>query len=298
MTPGSMPAITAVGWSAIGQCLLGGSAFVGGGWAVFTYRKARRREAARWLQGIFNDFYTNPNLIAGRELIEYDYCERLETLLNLRVTARYVPLSQTEREDLRQLDLVLNHLEQLIYLEEEKHIAREDREVFFQYWFDLLGQPDKASLRRYLVKCGYEKCSRLLDIDPTEYVAFYGTLMNEFDSLDELHAREQLRLAGPCTIEGRLFDMGEWPSLTLGDGTVKGELFEVLDREVFRKLDPFERYDPTQRDQSGYLRRCVRLVEPAVDAWLYVANEAVTSQQLIQSGSWYDHMGVQIGTWR
>jgi gamma-glutamylcyclotransferase (GGCT)/AIG2-like uncharacterized protein YtfP len=289
---------TAADSSALGQCLLGGAAFVGGGWAVFTYRKTRRREAARWLQGVFSDFYTNPSLIAGRELIEYDYCERLETLLNLRVTARHVPLSQTEREDLRQLDLVLNHLEQVIYLEEEKHIARHDREVFFQYWFDLLRQPDKASLRRYLVTCGYEKCSRMLEIGPTEYVAFYGTLMSAFDSLDELDAREQLRLVGPCTIEGHLFNMGEWPSLTLGDGTVKGELFEILDHTVFGKLDPFERYDPAQRDQSGYQRRCVRLAEPAVDAWLYVANEAVTPQQLIQSGSWYDHVGVQAGTWR
>ena len=73
---------------------------------------------------------------------------------------------------------------------------------------------------------------------PAEHLVFYGTLMSAFDTLDELGVREQLRLVGACTLAGRLYDMGEWPSLALGGGIVHGELFEVLDAGVFGTSTP------------------------------------------------------------
>ena len=118
------------------------------------------------------------------------------------------------------------------------------------------------------------------------YVAFYGTLMSGFDSLRRLGAHRHVRLLGPCRIPGRLFDVGEWPTLVLADGVVHGELFEVLDEAVFAKLDPFEAYDPGDREGSSYLRVRVRLLEPAVDAWVYVCNEPVIPGPPIPSGSW------------
>ena len=121
----------------------------------------------------------------------------------------------------------------------------------------------------------------------TVHIAFYGTLMSGFDQLDELDARRQLRLLGPCRIAGVLFDMGEWPSLVLGEGVVHGELFEVLDERVFAKLDPFEDYDPGDRRASSYLRTRVPLLEPELEAWLYVATDPIPSARPIASGSWY-----------
>ncbi|HMD52397.1 MAG TPA: gamma-glutamylcyclotransferase family protein, partial [Solirubrobacteraceae bacterium] len=87
--------------------------------------------------------------------------------------------------------------------------------------------------------------------------------------------------------EGRLFDMGEWPTLVLGGGIVHGELFEVLDVAVFAKLDPFEECDPADPGRSRYTRERVALVEPETEAWVYVANEPVPHDALIESGSWY-----------
>ena len=123
---------------------------------------------------------------------------------------------------------------------------------------------------------------------PAEHLVFYGTLMSAFDTLDELGVREQLRLVGACTLAGRLYDMGEWPSLALGGGIVHGELFEVLDAGVFGTLDPFEECYPADPVRSRYRREIVAVLEPVVRAWVYVANEPVPPSGLIPSGSWYE----------
>ena len=120
-----------------------------------------------------------------------------------------------------------------------------------------------------------------------EQIVFYGTLMSAFDHLDRLAVREQLRLLGPCRLNGRLFDMGEWPALALGGGIVHGELFEVLDESIFGTLDPFEECYPDDPSTSRYTRERVALLEPTTSAWVYVANEPLTSARPIASGSWH-----------
>lgn len=121
-----------------------------------------------------------------------------------------------------------------------------------------------------------------------ELVAFYGTLMSGFEWQERLGVGAQLRLVGPCRIPGVLFDLGEWPTLVEREGVVEGELFEVLDARIFAELDPFEDYDPRDPDASRYLRVSRRLIEPDVEAWVYVANEPVDPAREIPSGSWYE----------
>jgi gamma-glutamylcyclotransferase (GGCT)/AIG2-like uncharacterized protein YtfP len=67
---------------------------------------------------------------------------------------------------------------------------------------------------------------------------------------------------------------------------VQAELFEVVDREVFRIMDRHERYDPTDVQGSLYVRRAVRLVQPDVDAWTYVYNREVGDAPEIPGGDW------------
>ena len=47
---------------------------------------------------------------------------------------------------------------------------------------------------------------------------------------------------GYCTIQGLLYDLGEYPGLKPGEGSVIGELFEVRALSVFHQLDEYERY--------------------------------------------------------
>ncbi len=122
-------------------------------------------------------------------------------------------------------------------------------------------------------------------------LALYGTLMSAFGTLEELGVRSRLRLLGPCSVAGRLYDLGEWPTLVLGGGIAHGELFEVLDESVFDTLDPFEEYDPRDRVRSSYLRLRAELLQPAGEAWVYVANHPVSSEHEIACGSWTQWLG-------
>jgi gamma-glutamylcyclotransferase (GGCT)/AIG2-like uncharacterized protein YtfP len=274
-------------WNAAGQVILAIGAVAAAAWAIFTYRKARRAEAAQWLHGLFRDFYKDEGMVAAREVLEYDFDEVVAGILELRVTDRQVPLADHERETLRQIDLVLNYFEQLLYLEHEGHLAPHDREVFFQYWFDLIKDPERAALRRYLAKCGYERCAAWTGAGQTEYVAFYGSLMNGYPTQDELGVRDELEYVGSCVLEGQLYSRGQFPCMAPGADHVEGELFTVRSVGVFRKLDPIEHYDPENRAKSIYRRRCVHLIEPSgYDAWTYVWNGPVDDLVPIPSGSW------------
>jgi gamma-glutamylcyclotransferase (GGCT)/AIG2-like uncharacterized protein YtfP len=71
---------------------------------------------------------------------------------------------------------------------------------------------------------------------------------------------------------------------------VHAELYEVIDREAFRLMDRHERYDPTDVEGSLYLRRAVRLLEPNVDAWVYVYNRDVGDAPEVAGGDWIDYL--------
>ncbi len=282
--------LNAQDWSALGQTLLGIGAIFGGLWAIYNFRRVRRQEAARWLQGVFKDFYLADTFKDVRELLEYNYPELAGPLLERRITDRHVPITADEMRLLQDLDTLFNYFEHVLYLEYEGQITRNDRQAVFEYWFDIMSDSDRASVRRYAARFGFERVAKALKANTPEYVAVYGSLRQGLGLPDRPEAGEALRDCGPCRIRGRLYDLGEYPGLRPGEDTVVGELFEVRDRRIFRELDEYEKYDAQDRAGSLYIRRSVRLAEPAVDAWVYFYNDEVSEQQRIDSGDWADHM--------
>lgn len=268
--------------------LLACGALAAAAWAAYTYRKTKRGEAARWMVEMFRQFYRDDAICKARELIEYDFAEVAGPILERRVLDRQVPLDAEEREKLRDLDLVLNFLEQLLYLQDEGHLLERDREVFFKYWFDLLSEPDRAALRRYMRNCGYERCSAFLGLEHSELLFVYGSLMEGHGGDQEQRLRDQMKFLGPCRLAGKLYSRGSFPAMVEGEdeGEVEGELFLVPEKRTFRKLDELEHYDPFRPEQSRYRRRCVRALVPAVDVWTYVWNEPVDALEWIEGGSW------------
>lgn len=83
-------------WSALGNVLLGVGAVTAGLWSLFNYRKNRRSEAARWLQGVFRDFYLDNRFERVRHVLEYDFDNTAGPLLERRVTDRHVSVSAEE----------------------------------------------------------------------------------------------------------------------------------------------------------------------------------------------------------
>lgn len=283
-------AVSASQWNAIGQMMLAVGAIVAAGWAAYTFREAKRAEAARWMVGLFRDFYGDATMSRARELIEYDFLNIAGPLLELRVLDREISLTPEERSQLRDLDLVLNFLEQLLYLEEEGHVLDRDRDVFFEYWFDQLSRPSHAALRRYLRNCGYEYCSRMLELPRDEHFVAYGSLLTGHGGSEEAEIRHRMKSIGPCHLRGELYSRGDFPALTPGADVIEGELFSVPDKSTFKMLDQIEHYDASDRDGSLYRRRSVRILDPPVDAWIYYWNGPTDTLERIENGSWSKHI--------
>ena len=75
---------------------------------------------------------------------------------------------------------------------------------------------------------------------------------------------EGARFVGAGRVRGTLLDLGPYPGLVAGRGTVHGEVYELHDREVLRTIDRAEGYNFERRARTvtladGQRRR----------AWLY-----------------------------
>lgn len=128
--------------------------------------------------------------------------------------------------------------------------------------------------------------------DGPELLAVYGSLRTGLASPHLTPVIDNgLRPVGPCTLEGQLYDLGEYPGLVAGDQAVVGELFEVLDPRTLVLLDGYERYDPADLSGSLFVRLLVRLRHPeATDAWVYLYNQPLVGAALVPGGDWVAHL--------
>lgn len=106
-----------------------------------------------------------------------------------------------------------------------------------------------------------------------ERLFVYGLLLRGMESNARMDP-ERCRFEGEATVSGRLYDLGPYPALRTGEpGTVRGELYEILDPALLCELDMYEGYHG--RDETcRYLRRLTRaeLGSGAVQAWVYEYN--------------------------
>ncbi|MBO6784775.1 MAG: gamma-glutamylcyclotransferase [Alphaproteobacteria bacterium] len=117
-------------------------------------------------------------------------------------------------------------------------------------------------------------------------VAFYGTLRRGERGFAELQLHERVRFLGSCRIAGVLCDLGAYPGLVEGNGSVVAELYDLHDTDLLGELDYYELYDPARPDTSEFIRRRVRLLEPGREAWVYFYNGPCARP--IASGDWLE----------
>jgi gamma-glutamylcyclotransferase (GGCT)/AIG2-like uncharacterized protein YtfP len=123
-----------------------------------------------------------------------------------------------------------------------------------------------------------------------QLVAFYGTLLSGLPPRPERpNLPGHLRLVSHCVIPGLLFDLGPCPGLRPGGGMVIGELWRTTSTDALHVLDAWEVYDPADELGSEYVRRQVRLLDPEVDAWVYVWNRSPDGLPRITDGDWRSH---------
>lgn len=129
----------------------------------------------------------------------------------------------------------------------------------------------------------------------TNFLFVYGTLMKGFQ--EDWQTKVGARLLGRGIINGKLYDLGEFPGAICAAGDsgeyVKGELYQVRDAALAtRILDQFEEFFPRQPHKSLF----VRIIAPVTledgrreNAWVYVYNQPVDESRLVPSGDYRDN---------
>lgn len=128
---------------------------------------------------------------------------------------------------------------------------------------------------------------RLIMVQQGDAFAVYGLLRAGESGFARFGLADAFAPLGPCRLPGQLYDLGDYPGLIEGKGSVIGELFEVRDPSVMPRVDAFEDYWPEDMDRSRYVRRKVRLIEPDREAWVYIWLKGLDDARLIESGDWF-----------
>jgi gamma-glutamylcyclotransferase (GGCT)/AIG2-like uncharacterized protein YtfP len=101
----------------------------------------------------------------------------------------------------------------------------------------------------------------------------------------------QMKLIGPATVRGRLYDLGEYPGLVLEQGAavVKGQLLQIPNQQILEQLDRYEAC-PLPDSPQGLFRRVKTTASEysgqASVCWVYVYNRDVTRVPLVECGCW------------
>ena len=140
--------------------------------------------------------------------------------------------------------------------------------------------------------------SRKLPFAENELLFVYGTLLS---GLSNHHHMQGARCLGPATMQGALFDLGDYPAMRLiGDstapmGTVLGELYQI-DASQWQRLDDLEEVDPASVENSMYLRVSADVTWLAADtpqalrAQVYVYNWSLEDRHPIEHGDFRRHV--------
>lgn len=121
-----------------------------------------------------------------------------------------------------------------------------------------------------------------------QYIAFYGTLLQDQHADAREHLKGKLIAHGKCLIPGNIYDMGRYPALKLSEPrkNVHGELYRIDDESPLVLLDAYEAHDNYDPSLPGFTRRLVELNFPQQTAWVYEYDGPVNSNQLITSEDW------------
>lgn len=125
--------------------------------------------------------------------------------------------------------------------------------------------------------------------------AFYGTLMPAYRRhMEDCSFGKSL---GACMFRGDMYSVtGMFPAVVHGEGVVHGELWQPAAWDYARAVENFdaiEGWRPDDPQWSHYRRERVRLLEPDIEAWVYVYNHPVAGMIKVEDGDWMTYRSTQ-----
>ena len=126
----------------------------------------------------------------------------------------------------------------------------------------------------------------------SRYLFVYGTLDPEHAPSEIAPTVAKLRRVGSASVQGVLYDLGEYPGAVLTGQPkrkIPGTVFRIPDDpEVLQQLDEYEGFAPSNRDGSLFVRK-VRPVKMAngqiLRCWVYTYNRPPGTARVISGRS-------------
>ena len=124
----------------------------------------------------------------------------------------------------------------------------------------------------------------------SELLFAYGTLQPGLVPVAMERVCRRLRVVGPATMAGRLYDLGHYPGAIVGgEGLIYGQIVEVDCEQTWQALDRYEGCPP-EGEGEGLFRR-VRAVATladgeALECWVYVYARDLGAARPIDGGCW------------
>lgn len=119
-----------------------------------------------------------------------------------------------------------------------------------------------------------------------KYVLFVYGKLRRGGGLEMADNFSGSKLVGTATVNGLLYDLGDYPGLVLdgSGGRVKGEVYEIED-ETMIELDAVEASADYHRKQAQ-----VALGERKITCWIYLPNpNRCLDREVIASGDWIEY---------
>lgn len=125
----------------------------------------------------------------------------------------------------------------------------------------------------------------------TSLLFVYGTLLQS-DNEFARYLQQNCAFVSKGTINGQLYDLGEYPGLVLsvdGDQLVHGSIYDMTHPDAILKcLDEYEGVDAGEEQPDLYRREThkVKTTNKALDAWVYVYNRPIFNPLVVPGGDY------------
>lgn len=133
----------------------------------------------------------------------------------------------------------------------------------------------------------------------SNFVFTYGTLRKGQGAYQRFGLDKACNFIKSTTIPGLMFTMGAYPGIqvlrpTEGGGEpgpntprIHGDLFEITDEYIVRRLDGYEGCDLRNGD-DGLYKRVLAMTDCGIETWIYEINGKQNPERLIKSGNWLE----------
>ena len=130
------------------------------------------------------------------------------------------------------------------------------------------------------------------------YLFVYGTLRQASQAPMSQVLASHSEYLDEGIINGKLFDVGDYPAVTVSgtrNDRVLGEVFKINNPSLLKELDKYEGCSEncTKPHQYKRIKSAVKLRDgKEIQAWIYVWNLSVDSLHLIESGDYMSYLGI------